>query len=682
MREAKQILKMTRRSVRSNTGRYLALLLIVLLSVGFFSGLKVTKPAMQSVLKTYLDRQKLYDFRLLSRTGFPEADAAALNNLDGIEDAEGAVSADVMAEKYVLHVQSLQDSVNLPSLTDGRMPEKATECLADRRLFGQEDIGRRLDIDTGEFGQAAGMLCVDHVTIVGLCDSPAFISTDRGTASVGSGSPDGFILVPKNAFIHIIFTEIDLTVQESAPVYSDRYDELIDDMRHKIEDLLDDRSMSAYILTRRENPGYRSFENDTAIVSGIANIFPVFFILIGMLVCVTTMTRMVEENRTETGTLKALGYSSFAVSAGYLIYAGSAALLGWAAGYFAGTWGLPQIFWLAYSSVYGFAPLPYLFDPALALITLLAAEAGILLSTYFATRTILAGQPAQLIRPRTAKSGKRILIERITPLWKRLSFLSKITLRNMFRYKQRLIMMLTGISCCAGLVLTGFGVRDSLIPVTHLQYDRVQKYQIEASAESGKIRKAAEKAAMTLRGEYTDGTTGAGRVQRETGTDAVQPAGGAGTASETETAELIMPCSLSRVTLKTDGRSMDGASMYAAEDGTAFAAFWNLGENHFPGEGETVVCTKIAQQLGLRPGDTLTIEDPDMNKVQVKVSGIFENYIGSVLIVAADTLSQQTGDYEPDTLLIRTGTIPPPALKLRRGAANTTGCGKSTESAA
>ena len=137
MREAKQILKMTRRSVRSNTGRYLALLLIVLLSVGFFSGLKVTKPAMQSVLKTYLDRQKLYDFRLLSRTGFPEADAAALNNLDGIDDAEGkSKEKDDAGDQEEQIPSGLSDSGKLPA-TDEEVQKQKEEQDQGLKQFRQ-----------------------------------------------------------------------------------------------------------------------------------------------------------------------------------------------------------------------------------------------------------------------------------------------------------------------------------------------------------------------------------------------------------------------------------------------------------------------------------------------------------------------------------------------------------------
>ena len=143
---------------------------------------------------------------------------------------------------------------------------------------------------------------------------------------------------------------------------------------------------------------------------------------------------MVEEERTQIGTLKALGFSTAEISAKYLLYAGSAALIGWAGGYFAGTLLIPKVFWLAFSSVYGFARIQYTSSLSLAVMTGLVSITGILLCTWLSVRSELSIRPAELIRPGVAKSGKRIWLEQITPFWKRLSFLHKITLRNMLRY--------------------------------------------------------------------------------------------------------------------------------------------------------------------------------------------------------------------------------------------------------
>lgn len=654
MRELRSVLKLTRRSIRSFLGRYLALLLIVLLSVGFFSGLKVTKPAMYDTCGDYLRKQKLYDFRLYSRTGFLSTDIQGLSRLDGIETAEGALGTDAIVRlqeteekadesgEFAVHIQSLQSDIDLPDLTAGVMPKYPSQCLADCRLFGPEDIGKQLKIDTDASDRASGFLHLTSFTIVGLCNSPLYLSAQRGSTTIGSGQLDGFLYVPEDAFIDAIFTEVDLTLSDQADVYSDEYEAQIDQVRPRIEDYLEKRAITGYVLTREENPGYVSFRNDTAIVSGIADIFPLFFVMIGMLVCITTMTRMVEEERQTIGTLKALGFSSASIYAKYLLYAGSGAIFGWAAGFLLGTWAIPQVFWLAYSSVYGFAPLPYRFSPSLAVLTLAAALAGIGLSTYLAVRSELSQQPARLIRPKGAKAGRRILLERIKPLWKRLSFLRKISLRNMFRYKQRLFMMLIGIGCCAALVLTGFGVRDSMTGITHLQYDIIQNYQMEVTIENRKIDKVTSSVLNQLDPSMPDD-----RMSSEN-----SPA-------------FILPCSQSQVTLKADGNgsgsglwtSMDMVSLYCFDEHDAEKAgrFWTpVGGSSFPGKGEAAICTKIAQKLGLAAGDDLRIQDADLKELRVRVSGVFENYMGSVLIIGSDTWEMDFGTYKPTTLLVRT----------------------------
>ena len=173
---------------------------------------------------------------------------------------------------------------------------------------------------------------------------------------------------------------------------------------------------SAYVLTRNENAGYVSFENDTAIIGSVANIFPIFFIAIAILVCVTTMSRMVDEERTQIGTLKALGFSKGAIMSKYLLYAAVATVVGWGIGYFVCTWALPKIFWLAYNEIYNFAPITYLFSGSLAVLTLTISLISILGTTFISVRKELAEVPASLIRPRVGKVGKRVLLERIKPL--------------------------------------------------------------------------------------------------------------------------------------------------------------------------------------------------------------------------------------------------------------------------
>ena len=643
MKTHRAIFKLTRRSIRTFFGRYLALFLILFLSTGFFAGLKITKPAMQRTCDDYLSRQKLYDIRILSSNFLLSSDVRAFSDIEGVATAEGGTGTDAMvevtsarhetdtgspasagttAQRYALRIQSLQNTVNLPSLTAGRMPETASECLADRRLFSSSDIGKKLTVDTSKSDQAAGFLDTKTFTIVGLCDSPLWLSTSRGSTTIGTGQLDGFLFVPKCAFLSIAFTEIDLTLDSETLHRGEVYESLVETVKDRVTSLAENRSLHTYVLTREDHSGLISFNNDISIVSGIADLFPLFFALIAMLVCVTTMTRMVEEERTQIGTLKALGFSTAEISAKYLLYAGSAALLGWAVGYFAGTLFIPKVFWLAFSSVYGFARIQYTFSLPLAVMTGAVSITGILLCTWLSVRSELSIRPAELIRPGVSKSGKRIWLEHITPLWKRLSFLHKIMLRNMLRYKQRLFMMLIGIGCCAALVLTGFGVKDSLIGITDLQYKTIQHYQIEAGVQPSKIEEV---------------TARLSRIAADS---------------------AACPCSLSRVSIKAHKSAMTNVRLCSTDQPESFMSFWTLKTEgqacRFPQSGEVLVCTRIAQKLSLSIGDSLIIKDAARRDVTATVSGIFDNYIDNALILNADTLKQQAGEWKPDTLLIRT----------------------------
>ncbi len=240
-----------------------------------------------------------------------------------------------------------------------------------------------------------------------------------------------------------------------------------------------------YLLDLDSNSGCASFQSDIVIVDGVANAFPVFFVLIAALVCITTMARMVNDERTQIGTLKALGYSDWVISLKYIFYASSAAFIGCIAGFFIGTGGLPQIIWAVYGINYGFADLAYYFSPLMYGCCLAISVLGSVAVTLFACRQELNGKPAELIRPKAPDSGKRIFLERIKPLWNRLSFLGKVTIRNGLRYKGRMVMMLLGIAGCTALIVTGFGLRDSISNILDYQYDEIHLYDVSVSFEAG-----------------------------------------------------------------------------------------------------------------------------------------------------------------------------------------------------
>ena len=644
----KSIFKMTGRTIRSFKGRYMAILLIVALSAGFFAGLKITTDAMLHTGGEYFEEQNFYDFRLFSTLGFTGDDVNEFGKLNGVETAEGVYSVDaLMVHKDSDHpfkLYAISENVNVPSLSAGRMPTADDECLADEDVFTEEDIGKTISLADENDTSIADSLERGEYTIVGLVSSPLHIGLDRGTTDIGNGSVYSFLYLPESNFKSEVYTEVNLLLSETAKIYSDEYDELIDTYEAEVtalcerlaekryQDILDENHLTVefaeqmgitapetYVLTRNENAGYVSFENDTGIIGGVANIFPIFFIMIAILVCITTMTRMVDEERTQIGVLKAMGFSNRAIMGKYLLYASSATVIGWVIGFFACTWGLPRIFWLAYNEIYGFAPISYLFSPELAVLTLAISLFFILGSTYLSCRKELSDVPAALIRPRAAKTGKRIILEHITPIWKRLSFLQKITVRNMMRYKQRLFMMIVGISCCAGLVVTAFGVRDSMIDVGELQYGAIQKQDLEASFDMG-----------------TEDT-----VTTEL--------------DKLSSIEDYLTVSNIRVDISAD-KSMSGVNLLSLKDTENISKFWDfhIGEEKLtlPKTNEAYVSPKVAEKLSVGVGDTLEIRNSDMQTGTVTVAAVFDNHIYDYVVISDETYEKVFGEYETNTVLI------------------------------
>lgn len=655
------LLKMSWRSIRRSLGRYIALVVIVFLSVGFFSGLKLTTSSMINTGNIYLREQGFYDFRLISTIGLTDSDVAEVGDTDGVRDAEGVYSADILVDydggSKAMKLISMPNKVNLPSLKEGRMPEKASEVVVDADHFRSDDIGRELRLSQPCDGVEETVF-----TVVGLVDSPLYLSaTDRGTASIGNGSIFAFMYTTADAFSLPVYTEISVTLDHELDIYTDEYDALIasrkDDMAALIDRLATERyeqlrgeylaylsslgltegdlaalpdelreqlgsfdisEPETYVLTRAENSGYISFENDTAIVGGVANVFPIFFIVIALLVCVTTMTRMVDEERTEIGVLKAMGFSDLRIMGKYFIYAASATVIGWLLGFFVCTWALPEIFWFAYGVLYGFTSLRYYFSLPMLLLTLAVSLVAILGATAYCCLRSLRQTPAALIRPRAAKAGKRILLERVTPLWRRLRFLDKITLRNMFRYKQRLAMMLVGIGCCAGLVLTAFGVRDSMINIGSRQYEYIQNYDMELAFDT------------------EDGSLDLGSV---------------------EGIDDILVGRSERVDASSGDKLFNNVTLMSYPDTDALGDYWRFeweGERiSYPGRGEVIINDKIAEKLGLFVGDSITLQNTDRTRAELRVSGIYNNHVFSYILISEQTYSDAFGQMKNNSALLK-----------------------------
>ena len=389
----------------------------------------------------------------------------------------------------------------------------------------------------------------------------------------------------------------------------------LEDAKAKIDDgkkdIADIKKPETFVFTRDINTGYVGFENDANIVNEVAKVFPVFFFLVAALVCITTMTRMVNEQRTQIGVLKALGYSSRSVISGYLFYSGSAGFLGTLIGYFSCCIIFPAIIWRAYGIMYDFGcDLSYSFNIPLLLYSLAGALICSMGACLAAGMKDFKTAPSQLMRPKAPSAGKRILLERITPLWSRVSFLYKVTLRNLFRYKKRFFMMILGISGCTALLIAGFGINDTVKNIVGFQYNEIIKYDYSVHFDSAMNSKEQQ-------------------------------------AFKAETASYVSDLIFAHEeeVFFTSGEDETALTLIACKDDN-FRDFIDLHDSsaiEFPQTGNAVICMKLADSYDITEGDKIRLADDSGNEIEVTVSGICKNYVNNYVYISEETYREGFG---------------------------------------
>lgn len=365
-----------------------------------------------------------------------------------------------------------------------------------------------------------------------------------------------------------------------------------------------------YLLDRNTNVTYVCYESDADIVEGISRVFPLFFFLVAALVCITTMSKMVDEERTQIGVMKALGYGSGAITAKYLAYSGSASLLGCVLGVSAGSVIFPSAIWQGYRIMYNFASrIQLTFQWPLCALIVCSYTGCMLAVTWFCCRRELAEVPAELIRPKSPKAGKRLLLERL-PLWKRLSFLRKVSIRNIFRYRKRLVMMLLGVGGCAALVVTGFGIRDSIAGMADYQFREVTIYDMSVTFSENQSTEDRE--------AFLEGCAGV-----------VQEA----LFLHESTADFTAGAKTKSVHfLASPGELTGFVSLHRDQEPVAF-----------PGKGQAVISKGLAETMDLQVGDAALLRTLEMDTLSVTISGIFDNNVYHYVLVSMDTVQEQWG---------------------------------------
>ena len=868
------------REVKSSFARFLSILLIVALGTAFFSGIKSATPAMKSSADKTYDSENMMDICVQGTLGVTAKDIVEILKIAGVADAEGAYSGDFLCSGHdselVTTVLSLTDRINLVKVTEGRYPEKYNECIADKLFLEKSgyQIGDTIKLTMGTDDELSDTLATDEFTIVGVGNTSYYLSDDRGTASIGNGTVDAFLVIPKEAFTLTSFTKIFVTVNGASALncFSGKYEKLVDSVASNINTIAETRcnirydefknesgelidkaetrfeekkqkamsqlksayqqlsdataelnSAQAEIDSRkqeiedaqellelqegsrdenkqkveeakktlatlrtqynttsaqldqvsgaianmeeelRKNAGnmtteeyadaafqvysykamaqlyqgqlaalksgieqaevqiataeqilngspeaiaeareklaqgdeavreaqnivsdkkeqldaateeynlskeelvaefdsaqakldkykekiattevpvwyvtdreavasFASFESDAKGINAIGTVFPIIFFLVAALVSLTTMTRMVEERRTQIGTFKALGYSKEAIVSKYVLYAFIATLAGGLLGVVLGEALIPELVVKTYKIMYvnltkiaSFVNIPYAVT-AVVIAVLCTTGAALI-----ACRRSLRENPASLMRPEAPKTGKKIFLEKFKGFWARLSFSQKAALRNLLRYKKRLYMTLFGVAGCMALLLVGFGIRDSVSSMTRNQFNKIWNYQGTITVDESLTR--TERRHLLSEVQKIDGVDDYLQTFR---TLTYANANG-----KQQNAYILVP------------QNVDFLSEYITLKPRVGHKQVNITDDG------VIITEKLAKMLGVKEGDTISFKtEKDGNSTaETKVLAVVENYIYHYIYMTPTAYKNLFGDSAAlNTLLLR-----------------------------
>ena len=473
-----KLLKTAFLEIKSRKKIFISILFMAFLGVGFFAGIKATAPSMKKTLESYFNDTDTFDIEISSSSGINDDLLKDIKKINNVVSVEPMISFDSIGlykdYKPVIKVFNLSNSVNTVNLVSGRLPLNSEECVIDATFKENESfvLGDYIEIIDHN-----NILQNKKMKIVGLVNSSLYISSLRGSTNLSNGNIDYFMYIPSNNFIINSFNYLSLTIDSDNERYTDSYKS---DLNKVIADIksYDD---TLYLSTIYDNVGYSNFIQDTERIDNIAKIFPIIFFVVAVLISLTSMTRMVEEQRIEIGTLKSLGYSGIHISLKYIIYASIATIVGGIFGIIVGVNLIPRIINMMYQMMYTTKELIIDYNIFFSLFGLLIAYLCINGATIYVIVRELKNSPSVLMRPKVIKGGKRVFLEKIGFIWKHINFTNKVTIRNLFRYKKRFLMTILGVAGCTSLIFAGFGLKESVSSLLHMQYDETFVYDVEAS---------------------------------------------------------------------------------------------------------------------------------------------------------------------------------------------------------
>lgn len=636
-------LKNLLREIKRTFTKFLSIFAICALGVAFFAGIRATSPDMKEAGDRLYNTYNLSDISVISTSGLTADNIRDLESIEGIRAVRASLFVDAMARgtgekeknlrlysmpiklksEYAPLIDLIPDygidtspeyEMNGVEIVSGRMPLNDTETALDYTLEGSlvKQLGDEITLTT-----SGGTVML---RVVGFIRSPMYISMfERGTSSIGNGTSDGFAYASGNAIsslgtklpvmslLNTYYTRADIVIsgKEGLSAYSDEYEALVNEVTDRIEDYASTQSGTWYIQDRSGNPGYSDYSENTDRIAAVGDVFPLIFFIVAALVCLTTMTRMVEEQRIEMGTMKALGYGGWQIAMKYAVYAMSACISGGVVGAIIGFKLFPYVIMKAYSIMYYLGKLETPYRADIAFMAIAAMAVCTAAATFSACYASLKEVPATLMRPKAPKAGRRVLLERIPFIWKKLSFTSKVTVRNLFRYKKRFFMSVIGIAGSGALLVTAFGLNDSIIGIIEKQFGDIWQMDVQAYVYE----------AMPL-----------ADMQELLGKN---PAN--------DDFDSVMFCLDSQMECKNGGRSQSGVHLLGVESAESMAGRVSLHNGGTPvtlDDSGVVVTAKLAETLSIKAGDEINMRTGGEDHF-MRVIGVADNYVYHYVYITA-----------------------------------------------
>ncbi len=648
-----KLLKHIFMKIKDNYKRFLSLLCMALLGVGFYAGIQAASPDMIKTLDNFYDENNVYDLEIVSNLGLTKDDVKELSRVNNVEKVVGTYSKDVYLninnKQYVLKLIGLNNKMNNIYIETGRLPQNDNEIVVEKTLLEDNKlkINDSINIENNNY------------KIVGTMISPLYFSNERPSATLGNGKVNYLIYLNENNIKQDVYTNVYLTVKAAKDEETNskeykkniekvisniekikkdrelvRYDELYGDIIKQAETYnipLDKTTLTIpkwYILDRTDNNSYKELINASDNLKQLGNVFPIIFFCIAILVSLISMMRMIEEDRTENGTLKSLGFNNFQITSKYIIYSLLATIIGGFLGIVIGSILIPRVVWNAYKTMFTIPKFICEIDTSSNIIGLLICIICICGTAIFVCIKNLKEVPANLMRPKAPKTGKKIFLERVTFIWKKLKFSNKITIRNIFRYKTRVLTTIIGIAGCTALILTGFGLRDSIKGIINYQFTNIFKYDKmlmlndtanqkvlkEELLENSKVKKLVETNVNNIKVSYNN---------------------------EEQEVIMIVPND------KKELRKVINLIDIENEKNTNL----DLKDN------TCIISEKTSKLLNIKEGDKITIIDDSNKKHQVKVDKIVKNYINQYLYLSKMTYENIFGNYKINSYLIKLNDI-------------------------